>query len=612
MLGGAASQLGQQRFHALVAELLLLLVHALVDAVRAEDDNIAHLQGELLFLVVDVGQDAERHAVDADLLHPPAADQTGPGEAGVGNRQHLALRVVERESEGHEAVVNARLAQVSVHQPQHFRRLAGMLDHVPAQDADGERAVESGGGGLAGHVARGHAQPAVAVGEEVEDVAAELPRRHIADGDVEPGHPRGRLRQQPPLDVAGHFHVHLQAALILADFFVQPGVLEGDGDVGGQGGEHLLVLLGESVVLGAFEIQHADEAVLDHQGHHQLGVDVDGVAAGDVARVEVDVGDAHRLAQGGRGAADADAHRQPGLNGQPLVEAQREGVLEQLRLLVPEHHVKAVVVHQPLDALRHPPQQLFAVEDGGQLPADFVQERQGARLLAQVLVKPGVLDGVGQVPGQEGEEALVAVGEGVAAARADVEDADGAGLDHQGDGHLRADAFAGADVARVVADVADAHRLAGLGRRAHQTLPQAQAPVLDHFLRVADAEADAQLLPERVEQVDAESVVVDVRLDAHGHLAEDFVEVERGVELFGHLEQAADDVGFTGRARAGVGSEQGLFVPRHLGALRGSQIVFQGLVHTQFARWEPMGNWTPGGLKGCIIQENARLRQSRD
>ena len=47
-----------------------------------------------------------------------------------------------------------------------------MSDHVLAEHADGERAVERGGGAFAGNVPEGEAETAFAIREEIVKVAA--------------------------------------------------------------------------------------------------------------------------------------------------------------------------------------------------------------------------------------------------------------------------------------------------------------------------------------------------------------------------------------------------------------------------------------------------------
>ena len=317
--------------------MLLLPVHGLVDAVRAKDDDITRLQDDLLLLVAALGQQAQRHARHRDAFRLVPPHQPGVGKAGIGYGESPAGTVIDGEDQRDIAVVNARLAQVLVHLLQHLSRLAGVLHYMPAHDAHRQRPVERRRGGFPGHVADNDCYTPFAVGEKVVDVAAQLAGRFVGEGDVQPRHARRGVGQQAFLNLARGGQVALQALLVPAHGFVEPGVFESDGDVGSQGGEHLLVLLGEGVVLGAFQVQHAHQAVFENKRYHQLRTNLYLVTAADVARVQVHVGDAQRLAQRRRRPADAVAEGDSALLVNALVMAQSEGVLQELRLLVPKH-----------------------------------------------------------------------------------------------------------------------------------------------------------------------------------------------------------------------------------------------------------------------------------
>jgi hypothetical protein len=132
-----------------------------------------------------------------------------PRETGVAHGENLALHVVHRKRQGHKAVVQPRLAQVFVHVSQHFRRLAGMLDHMRAQHADGQRAVERRRRRLAGDVAHRNRQLVAGIKQEIVEVAAQLPRRRVGIAEVEPRQARRRCGQQTFLDFARRVEVAL-------------------------------------------------------------------------------------------------------------------------------------------------------------------------------------------------------------------------------------------------------------------------------------------------------------------------------------------------------------------------------------------------------------------
>jgi hypothetical protein len=246
----------------------------------------------------------------------------------------------------------------------------------------------------------------------------------------------------------------------------------------------------------------------------------------------------NRLAQGRRRPGHAHAELEPALLHEALVEAQREGVVQELSLLVPEHDREELEVDQPLDQPRDLEQQLLAVEDRGQLTADLVQQRERARLLAHVLVQPRVLDTVGQVPGDEGQQLLVGVVEVVGVAASHVEDSDGAVLHHQGNSQLGACIGHGADVAAVRPHVVQTQGPLGLGDGADDPLPQPEGPVVADLLGVAHREVEAQLLAQGVQEQDGEGVVGHVLPDTLGHVAHHALQLERRSELLDQRRQA--------------------------------------------------------------------------
>ena len=137
----------------------------------------------------------------------------------------------------------------------------------------------------------------------------------------------------------------LQALFVVVQLLVQPSVLEGDRERRRHGRQQLLMSIRKRVVLGALEIHHADQAILEQERHHQLGTRANLRSARDVARVEVDVGHSHRLAQRGGGAADAvtQGDRSRGFD-LASVSIDRKPGFQDLLALVEEHHRVDVVV----------------------------------------------------------------------------------------------------------------------------------------------------------------------------------------------------------------------------------------------------------------------------
>src|SRR5579859_2642041 len=94
--------------------------------------------------------------------------------AGTGNGHFAGCRVIERERHSDEAGIEARGVQTAIEHLQHFSGRARMIDDVLAQNADGERAVESSRRSFAGDITENEGEAAVAVGKEIVEVAAEF------------------------------------------------------------------------------------------------------------------------------------------------------------------------------------------------------------------------------------------------------------------------------------------------------------------------------------------------------------------------------------------------------------------------------------------------------
>ena len=130
-----------------------------------------------------------------------------------------------------------------------------------------------------------------------------------------------------------------------ADRLVEPGVLDRDGGLAGQQRQDLHVALVEGVELGAFEIEHADAAILQQQRNHQLRPRV--VDDLDVARILRHVRHQHRLLVQ-RGVADQARSELDPCGRRLIAVADGDLHLELLGLLVQQQDAEgAVVDHAP-------------------------------------------------------------------------------------------------------------------------------------------------------------------------------------------------------------------------------------------------------------------------
>ncbi len=172
----------------------------------------------------------------------------------------------------------------------------------------------------------------------------------------------------------------MEAALGLAGLFVEAGVFERDGHVGGERSKHALVLGGERMRFRAFQIQNTDQAILHQKRNDQLRADDDAGFdfAGEEARICERVGDTNGAAFGGGGAGESLMEGNAHAHGDGVAIAHDEGALELLRFFIPQHDAENVIVDEFLDALRDAAEQLFAVEDGSDFAADFIE--QGKRI----------------------------------------------------------------------------------------------------------------------------------------------------------------------------------------------------------------------------------------
>src|SRR5277367_5167618 len=123
-----------------------------------------------------------------------------------------------------------------------------------------------------------------------------------------------------------------------------------------------------------------------------------------------------------------------------------------LRFVV-EHEAENLVVDNAFYLFGGAAQQLFDIKDRAGLAADFVQQQQRVRLLADALEEPGVFNGDGEAAGEEGENPLLIRREISQVAALHVQNADNFALQHQGDGKLGANIIDGIDVTRIVGGV---------------------------------------------------------------------------------------------------------------------------------------------------------------
>ena len=237
-----------------------------------------------------------------------------------------------------------------------------------------------------------------------------------------------------------------------------------------------------------------------------------------------------------------------------LLEAQREAVLQHAAAGIEQQDGEHLVVDDAGQQVGNALQQLIDIQDRGELAADLGEQRQLARLPRDARVQPRVLDADGDARGKQRQQPLVLFGEGAGLIGFDVDHADDFVLGDQRNGQLGAHAGRGVDEVLFGGDVVDQHGFAALHGLPGDALADLDADALGDLRRMADLEADAQLLRLLVQQQDGEDLVVDEPLQHLGHALQQRVQVERGVDRVGHLKQ----IGVKTRRRLAVLWWQGM------------------------------------------------------
>ena len=153
----------------------------------------------------------------------------------------------------------------------------------------------------------------------------------------------------------------------------------------------------------------------------------------------------------------------------------------------------------------------------------------------------------GDTRGEQGQQALVFLGERARLCRFDVDDADDLVLGDQRHGQLGAHTRRGVDEVLLGRHVVDQHGLAALHGLSGNALSNLDADAFGDLGRMADLEADAQLLRLLVQQQDGKDFVVDDALQHLCHALQQGVQVQRPVYRVRHFQQVTIDGGGRGR-----------------------------------------------------------------
>ncbi len=349
------------------------------------------------------------------------------------------------------------------------------------------------------------------------------------------------------LDLLGDPQLPPQPVLVLADLGVEPGVLDRDRDLARERGEHLHVLLGETVERRRLEVEDADHPVLVHERHHELGSGLRHEA--HVARVLPHVADEDGLPRPHGGAAEALGDR----DAAPLLGGAEVDGLAQHQLvaaLVEQEDPEHLVVDHALDDLGQPLQELVEVEDRGRLLADLVERREEPRVPPRLAVERRVLDRHREVPGQDLEGGARRRSEELDRRALDVEDTHQVVLAHERDREFGHHVGEEGDVARVLRNVGHEDRLALGGGRPHDPLSHSHPEPGGH-LEVVALDVGRREKALGVRQEDVENAVVHDLPQLAGDRGEELVGVEDGVDLPDEGQEVREELAREGRLHAG-------------------------------------------------------------
>ena len=372
-----------------------------------------------------------------------------------------------------------------------------MLDGRGAHDAADQGGEEGGWSGFAADVAEDDGGAVGAVVDEVVEVAADGACGQKANGHFGVGMGGCGGRQQAELDLAGHGDIALQLALLAADGLVEAGIFDGDGDLGGEGGEDAHLLFMEEGGAGVFQVENADDAALVKERNDQLRAGFR--VHGEVARVFADVGNIDGAPLADRSADQAFIDGKTAGGGVGVAKPPCVAGDEVFALFVEEHDGEHLVVDESAEELADALEERVEIEDGGQFDGNLIKDFKGLRLAGDAGVEAGVLNGLGDAGGGDGEQAEVLGTEVTGFFAFQIHDADEAVFGDERDSQLGADGGIDREVVLRGGDVVEQDGLTGKGHLADHALAEGDIHVFN-VGDVTDLEAYAQFAGAVIEQ----------------------------------------------------------------------------------------------------------------
>src|SRR6516162_4955915 len=132
--------------------------------------------------------------------------------------------------------------------------------------------------------------------EEFVEIATNFAGREVTGGNVEAIVAGGHGPKQSALNALGSLKIALRASFVFGNLLVEAGIFEGNGEIGGEDGKRLNVLLGEIVELRALEVEHADDLALMQHGNREFRARLR--VHKEVALVHGDIGNEYGFTQG--------------------------------------------------------------------------------------------------------------------------------------------------------------------------------------------------------------------------------------------------------------------------------------------------------------------------
>ncbi len=270
-----------------------------------------------------------------------------------------------------------------------------------------------------------------------------------------------------------------------------------------------------------------------------------------IARILVDVGDVDGTPLAYRSADEAAGDGDAALGCVRVAKAPGVAGDQGFALVIEKHDAEHLVIDEAAEKLADAGEERIEVEDRGELGRDFIQDGERLRLAGDAGVEAGVLNGLRNARGGEGEQMQVLGAEVVGLLAFDVHDADEAIFCDEGNGELGADFGVGGEVIRIHGDIVEQDGLASARHLADDAFAERKAHALD-FRRVADLKAHAEVVGAVVEKKNGEDAIGEDGTNQFRGADEERFEVEGGIERVGKL----DEVGEIGGFNADVGGVQ--------------------------------------------------------